>query len=198
MKTRLCALVAAAAVFICICACTMPSLRETAPASPKSVRIIAGSPPTLTWDAVPGARYYKIYCSCLPDEWPSLENQSTASTQVECCCEGYYTVSAVNSGGESARSDNPALYGPPAAPRNVRIEKEGSAHYLRWDAVYGAESYIVYRAATCHPSPFPPLDTISGFTATEYSLAVSGYCYWVAAVAAGKVSELSENDVAYY
>lgn len=94
--------------------------------------------------------------------------------------------------------DPPVLYGPPAAPLNVRIEKIASSHYLCWDAVLGAQSYTVYYSTTCHPDPFPPVGSISGFTATEHTLLVSGYCYWVAAVATGGVSEFDEEDVAYY
>jgi hypothetical protein len=197
MKAMLCA--ALAAVTAVFCACRVLSASETAPATPKNLRIITGpgGSPTLAWDAVPGAKDYKVYCSCCWEAWP-LNDKETSSTSIACGGEGYFTVSAVNSGGESPKVEPPVLNGRPAAPRNVRIDNSTSPPLLRWDAVLGAESYTVYRSTTCHPDPFPPAGPIPGFTATEYALPGSGYCYWVAAVATGGASEVGIEDVAHY
>ena len=201
MKAMLCAaLAAAAAVF---CACRVLSASETAPATPKNLRISAGSggSHTLAWDAVPRAEGYKIFCSSTWETWPALNDRETSSTSVSCSCEGYFTVSAFNSGGESAKAEPPVLYGPPASPTNVRVEKIGSLHYLSWDAVFGAEGYVVYYAAAAsHPSPFvqSALASIPLGLVTQYLLTGSGNDYWVAAAASGGESEIFESvETAY-
>lgn len=197
MKAMLCAVLAAAAAVFC--ACRVLSASETAPATPKNLKIITGpeGSHTLAWDAVPGAKGYKIFRSCTWEAWPDLNDKETSSTSIACSCEGYFTVSAFNGGGESAKAEPPVLYGPPPAPANVRIEKSGSAHYLRWNAVLGAVSYTIYWSVTNLPVPFPPASSFqAGVTETECLIVTPGY-YWVAAVAWGKESEISERDNAH-
>jgi len=200
MKAMLLACLAAVADVVC--ACRVLSAPEAAPAIPQNSRIIAGSPPTLAWDAVAGAKAYKVFCFCSWAEWPALDDDETSSTCIDCCCEGYFTASAVNSGGESAKADPPVLYGAPAAPLNVRIDNSGSLSYLRWDAVLGAESYAIYYAhPLSHPDPSKKIElaSIPMLYVTQYVLTTTGNDYWVAAVAPGGESDIVENvEIAYH
>lgn len=187
--------VAAAAL---LSACQLPTDTSTAPAAPTNLRIIAGSPPTLEWDAVSGAESYNIYRSSEWDAWPPLNDKATVETQFPLEEDGYYTVTAANAGGESVKAGPPVLEGAPAAPRYVRIDRVGAQHYLRWNAVLGATSYAIYRDASCVPSPFPPAPAFATAAGTEYLIAAPGFCYWVAAIAVGGESEIGIEDVAHY
>ena len=195
MKAMPCLWVAAAAL---LGACQLPTDNSTAPTAPTNLRIIAGSPPTLAWDAVEGAESYNIYRSCEWDAWPSLNDKAVEETQFPIEDDGYYTVTAVNAGGESSKAGPPVLDGAPSAPRYVRIDKVGAQHFLKWDAVLGATSYAVYRAVTCVPSPFPPAPAIATVVVTQYLIPGPGFCYWVAALSGGEESEIGIEDVAHF
>jgi len=186
------------AVAIFVCACGVQLEPSFAPDRPQNLRLLAGSPTVLAWDSVEKADGYRIYRSSLWNSWPPVNDKETPDSSIAVDANGYYTVTAYNSGGESGLAEPPVLLGPPATPQAVHIEKDGFDHFLRWDPVFGAETYTIYYDANCHPSPFPPTTSMAGIVATEYQLFVSGRCYWVAAVAAGGESEIAEEEVAYY
>lgn len=185
--------------------CSLPDLTPNVPtAAPANLRLIAGSPPFLAWDAVPGAGAYAVFRSRVSDQWPECCDKETASTSIEVSEDGYYTVAAESGPGGlvGPRATAPVLYGEPEAPRNVHIEKVGMQHFLQWDPVLGAACYVIYRASVDIPDPFPPAPSLTTVVAptTEYLLGVqSHYRYWVAARGPdGDESEISPSDVAEF
>ena len=185
--------------------CSFPDLTPKVPATaPANLRLIAGSPPILAWDAVPGAGAYAVFRSCVCNQWPESCDKETASTSIEVYEDGYYTVAAESRAGGlvGPRAVSPVLIWAPAAPQNVHIEKVGMQHFLQWNPVLGATSYVVYRASVDIPDPFPPaplLTTVAAPT-TEYLLGVQSYYrYWVAARGPdGDESEISPADMAEF
>jgi hypothetical protein len=185
--------------------CSFPDLTPKVPATaPANLRLIAGSPPVLAWDAVPGAGAYAVFRSCVCNQWPESCDKETASTSIEVYEDGYYTVAAESKAGGlvGPRADLPVLLGAPAAPKFVHIQKVGSQHFLQWEAVFGATSYVIYRASVDIPDPFPPAPSLATVTApvTEYLLGVqSEYRYWVAARGPeGDESRISISEVAEF
>jgi len=166
--------------------------------------MIAVSPPVLAWDAVPGAGAYAVFRSCACDRWPEYCDLETTSTSIAVTDEGYYTVAAESEPGGAVGplAPVPVLVGAPAAPRNVHIEKVGMQHFLQWDPVPGAATYVIYRASVDMPDPFPPTPALSTVLAptTEFLLGVQSYYrYWVAARGPqGDESSISPYEIAQF
>jgi len=185
--------------------CRFPDLTPNVPtAAPSNLRLVAGSKAILAWDAVPGAGAYAVFKSSVSDRWPECCDKETASTSMELIDDGYYTVAAESKPGGlvGPLAEASVLYGAPAAPRNVHIEKVGMQHYLQWDPVQGAASYVIYRASVDIPYPFPPAPSAAIVAApkAEYLLgAESNYRYWVAACGPdGDESRISPSDMAEF
>lgn len=185
--------------------CRFPDLTPNVPtAAPSNLRLVAGSKAILAWDAVPGAGAYAVFRSSVSDRWPECCDKETASTSMELTDGGYYTVAAESKPGGlvGPLAEAPILFGAPSAPRNVHIEKVGMQHYLQWDPVPGAASYVIYRASVDIPYPFPPAPSVATVAApkTEYLLGVqSDYRYWVAACGPnGDESRISPSDMAEF
>lgn len=186
-----------------VLACGFPDLTPKVPTTaPANLRLIAGLPPLLAWDAVPGAGAYAVFRSSVGDRWPEYCDKETVSTSISITEDGYYTVAAESGAGGlvGPLAEDPVLLGAPAAPENVHIEKVGMQHFLQWNPVSGSVCYVIYRATVDIPDPFPPAPAIATVVAptTEYLLGVqSDYRYWVAACGAdGDESKLSISDVA--
>jgi fibronectin type 3 domain-containing protein len=119
-------------------------------ATPGNMRV------TLTWAASAGAASYKVYRGTTPGgegATPVATGLTTPSFTDTGLTNGttyYYQVTAVNAGGESARSGevSAAPVAPPSAPTGVAATAGNTQIGLRWTAVAGATSYNVYRGTT--------------------------------------------------
>ena len=139
------------------------------PASPASARYAwEQAAIRVTWDAVDGADFYRVYyddvfdagCSVDADGKPQFCEElaarvdGTSYVHANPTAErNYYWIAACNSEGCSELAYEAAAPAAdrPAAPRNVRHTLEGSAIRISWDAVDGADYYKVYSfsAADC-------------------------------------------------
>jgi hypothetical protein len=135
------------------------------------VRIESGA---LLWDAVSNADSYKVYLSSDGSTWPATATASPTGTSFSPLAAGsYYTVTAVNTGGESAKSSPLVLYGAPPAPKNLRIETVGADDYLIWDAVLCATSYSV--SYSSDGTVYPPEEVTTGISVTQKIIKGVGY-----------------------
>ena len=121
-----------------------------------------GSTIRVSWEAVDGADYYKVYydadfdSSCDLDSdgrlsfCEELATDVTGTTYVHTnpsLSENYYWVVSCNSGGCSdIDSGHPAALAEsiPAAPANARYAMEGSTIRVSWSPVAGADHYNIY------------------------------------------------------
>ena len=121
-----------------------------------------GSTIRVSWDAVDGADYYKVYydadfdSSCNLDSdgrlsfCEELATDVTATTFVHTnpiLSNNYYWVVGCNSGGCSeidSRIPAAPVEAIPTTPANARYSVEGSMIRVSWDAVDGADYYKVY------------------------------------------------------
>ena len=165
--------------------CSFPDLTPKVPATaPANLRLIAGSPPVLAWDAVPGAGAYAVYKSCVCCSWPDACDLETTSTSIAVTDHGYYTVAAESKTGGlvGPRSDTPVLFGAPATPINVTVRASGLQYFLTWQAATCAESYLIYRSLEAMPDPFPTVFAVSTATSFQVFPSVPTYYYWVTAL----------------
>ena len=124
---------------------------------------VEGSAIRVTWEAVPGADYYKVYydelsnpprCSLRRDGSLVVCEELAANVvgvsylhENPSAVNNYYWVVACNSGGCSdIDSENPAapIEPIPAGLANVTYAVEGAAIRVTWDAADGADYYKVY------------------------------------------------------
>jgi len=103
----------------------------------------------LSWEAVSGAGYYKIYengsylDTFYYTEYPRDDLSPSTSYS--------YCVSAVNWGGESACSPTvstttPSIWVPPLAPSTTTLSNVSTSSLtLSWSEAAGADSYIIYQ-----------------------------------------------------
>ena len=121
-----------------------------------------GSTIRVSWDAVDGADYYKVYYDEFHDSacelgsdgrlsfCEELATDVTGTTYVHTNpsqSENYYWVVSCNSEGCSIiDSDNPAapVEAIPATPAGARHAVEGSTIRVSWDPVAGADHYNIY------------------------------------------------------
>ena len=130
--------------------------------------MLEGSSIRVSWDAVEGADYFKVYHYETPHDISPECRLSRIGTVVICNelavdvrqvtylharpdldHHNFYWVVACNRGGCSdIDEENPAVVeagsGRPDSPANQRYEYDGSAVVLSWDASSGADSYTVY------------------------------------------------------
>ena len=176
----------------------------------------------VTWDAVDGADYYKIYyddffpegCGVDEDGKPRfceelasrVDGTSFVHTEPD-AEENYYWVLACNSEGCSDFRNKaaPPYEARPSAPTNVRHTVEGSGIRLNWDAVDQADFYKIlhYYIASClidtvgHPGFCEEVAT--NLVATTYLHASppanwTNLYYWVAACNKGGCSEIDYRN----
>ena len=130
---------------------------------------VEGSAIRVTWEAVPGADYYKVYYDELSNLYCSLRRDGSLVVCEELAANvvgvsylhenpsavnNYYWVVACNSGGCSEiDSGNPAapIEPIPAGLANVTYAVEGSAIRVTWEAVPGADYYKVYYDELSYP-----------------------------------------------
>ncbi len=184
-----------------------------------------GSTIRVSWDAVDGADYYKVYHDDFSDSscelgsdgrlrfCEELATDVTGTTYVHTnpsLSENYYWVVSCNSGGCSViDSGNPAAPAEaiPTAPANARYAVEGSTIRVSWSPVTGADHYNIYHDglsdSRCeldrdgHASFCEELARNVGGTSFVHTAPDSrDNYYWIVACNRGGCSEIdSENPV---
>ena len=181
-----------------------------------------GSTIHVSWDAVDGADYYKVYYDAHHDSncglgsdgrlsfCEELATDVTGTTFVHTnprLSENYYWVVSCNSGGCSEiDSQNPAAPAEaiPTTPANAQYSVEGSTIRVSWDAVDGADYYKVYYDARSdsrcelsrdgHVSFCEELaKDVTGTTYVHTNPSLSENYYWVVGCNSGGCSEIDEE-----
>ena len=163
----------------------------------------ASGKPQLTWRAVYGATSYRIYRSTSRGSGYSLLGTTTATSYTNTGAKAgttyYYRVKAVNDAGLSPYSNIvsgqvKSVTPKPSAPV-VRIGNSAASGkpMLTWNAVSGATSYKVYRAASQNGT-YSLLGTV---TATSYTNtgAKAGTTYWYKVKAVNSAGESAYSNI---
>ena len=177
-----------------VCATTFEAKPE-APAAPSNLKAepLTESTIKLTWDAVEGAKIYNVYQGIV--KLLSVSETTHIATSLQAGREYCFTVTAVNDGGESAKSKEACAttlveegVEKPATPQNFTMKAlVKNELQLSWDAVEGATEYNIYEG-----------DEVKGtVSVTNVDLAdlESGkeYCFSVTAVNDGGESDKTEE-----
>jgi len=152
-----------------------PTAPVTAPAVPANLQATAGNAQvSLTWSASTGATSYHVKRSTTNGgPYSQVSNPTGTSFTDTGLTNGtayYYVVSALNSAGESANS-NQATATPtapvtaPATPTNLQASAGNAQVSLTWSASTGATSYSMRRSTTNGG----PYSQIGAPTATNYT-----------------------------
>ncbi len=126
------------------------------PAAPTNVSATPGDTiAALQWTAAQGATSYNIYRGTSTNQETLLHSgvsiTSFGDTGLTDGTTYFYEVTAVNAGGESARSSEVTAVPhvvPPATPANVAAAPGNGQVGLSWTASSGAVSYNVYRSTS--------------------------------------------------
>ena len=164
----------------------------SAPASPTGLTAaVDATRVDLSWNAVDQATSYKIY----RDDSLLLATSSIYFFESDLDSGTYsYSVSAVNSVGESAKVSTSATIGDEGTystasvlspPTNLIATTDAFSVALTWDAVSGASSYQVYRDGV-------ELQSVSTNSFAESGLAAGSYSYAVSAVSSSSISAKTE------
>jgi fibronectin type 3 domain-containing protein len=178
---------------------------SSAPATPTGLAATAGNAQAaLSWNAVAGATSYNIFRSTTPGGEGSTAYQTTTTnsftdTGLTNGTSYYYQVSAVNAGGQSAKSLEASAtpqVAAPAAPTGFAADPGDANVTLSWNAVSGANSYKIYRGTVSGTETLVQ----SGVTGTTFADAglTNGttYYYQVSAVNGGGESPHSTEALA--
>jgi fibronectin type 3 domain-containing protein len=161
----------------------------TAASPPGNISASAASGHILvTWSASSGAASYNLYRSSSPT--PSATPYKLGLTSTSFLDAGlpggatfYYEVTAINAGGESARSVQSFATLGPDAPLGLTTSTAGAGILLTWAVTPGATSYNIYRATSSRAEGTIPYST--GLTTSSFTDAVplgSTFYYRVTAV----------------
>jgi fibronectin type 3 domain-containing protein/NAD-dependent dihydropyrimidine dehydrogenase PreA subunit len=175
------------------------AIQVAVPAAPTGVAATATSSTAInvTWNAVTGATSYIIYRGTTSTSLSQVGTAATTSfsnTGLTASTMYYFAVAAVNAGGTGARSTTVSATtqsSGPAVPTGVTTTVASSTSItVKWTAVTGAASYIIYRGATS-----VSLSQVGTATTTTYTntglKASTTYYYAVAAVNASGTSARS-------
>ena len=177
------------------CATTFEAAPEV-PAVPTNLKAEAVTDATinLTWDAVEGAKVYYVYQGII--KLVTVAEPTHLVTGLQAGKEYCFTVTAVNDGGESAKSESACAttlvdetVEKPAAPQNLTVMALVPGELtLTWDAVEGAEEYNIYGGGEYKGTLAQTSVDITELDANTQ------YCFTVTAVNKGGESEHS-NEV---
>ncbi|OPH61731.1 hypothetical protein BC351_00375 [Paenibacillus ferrarius] len=148
----------------------------TIPLVPTGLTATAGNGQvTLNWTAVSGATSYNVYRG-----GTKVSNPATNTITDNGLINGTaysYTVSAVNSAGESAQSsaiNSTPLLAIPATPTGLTVVSGDAKNVVTWNVSSGATSYKLYRDGTSIGAPSTNGLTDTGLTnGTSYAYKVS-------------------------
>ena len=170
------------------CATTLVEEGVEKPATPQNftIQAVVMGELRLTWDAVDGADEYNIYEG--DEVIGTLAQTSVDVTDLDPSTEYCFAVTAVNKGGESAKSAEvcETTLASPNTPQNLTvIAFVQNELRLTWDAVEGATKYNVYQFDEL-------LGSISSTSVDIYDLASdTRYCFSVSAIVGGVESARS-------
>jgi fibronectin type 3 domain-containing protein len=177
---------------------------QPAPAVPGNLAAAAGNAQvSLTWSASTGATSYQVKRSTMSGAETQISaptSNSFTDTTVTNGTKFFYVVSAVNSSGESANSNEtsatptaPATA--PATPTGLAATAGNAQISLTWNASTGATSYHVKRSTTTG-GPFTA--TLASPTATNYvdSTVTNGTAYFYVVSALNSTGESANSSQA--
>ncbi len=160
----------------------------------------------LTWTAPAGAVTYNIYRSTTSGGEGATPIQtgvtgtSFTDTGLTNGATYYYEVSAVDPGGESARSAEasatPQQVTPPSAPTNLTATAGNTTITLHWTASPGATSYNIYRSLSGNGEGTTPYKTgVTGTSFMDTGLA-DGTTYFYKVTAVNSAGESAPSNEA--
>ena len=169
--------------------------------APVLLGVVAGNGENqLTWTAVPGADSYNVYWNNA-GQVQEKDQQITSVTVPRFTHTGLdngvgyvYAVTAVGRFGESALSNEIAAVPGLTAPGGLFVTATDTGNVLSWEAVAGADSYVIYWNTTGSPGVDDPvLLTPDGRNRLVHENIDPGqtYYYAVAATGGGDRSRLS-------
>jgi titin len=156
---------------------------------------------TLSWTAPQGAATYNVYRSTTSggeNNIPVITGLKTTTYTDPALASDttyYYEVTAVDPGGESARSTEASALTAPAAPAGLTASVTQVHISLKWTASTGATSYKIYRSTSSNGEGSTPLAT-GVTTASFVDTSIAGgttYYYQVTAVNSGGESGHSQE-----
>ena len=139
-------------IFIFLLSCTILALDKTD--SPQGIRVVFLSNKTiyLEWEKVDDVDYYNIYeCSKKDGSYEIIHKSYYNSYAIENLAPGskvFYKITSVKDNAESKFSDIVSVEIPNIdPPKSIYISAVSSSTiYLRWDKIYKADYYLIYRS----------------------------------------------------
>lgn len=172
---------------------------QPVPAAPTNLRATVSSYVYLTWNAVSGATTYRVKRSTTSGSgYTTIATGLTGPTHFDFAVNKattyFYVVTAVNSAGESAASDQvsagsgtpaPTI---PAAPTSLQATAGNAQVALTWTGSTGATSYTVKRSITSGSGYATVASGLTGASYTNTSL-VNGTPYYYVVTATNSAGE---------
>lgn len=145
----------------------------------------------LTWSPVSGSTGYNVYQNGVKQNSSPITIESYKASGLTNGVSYSFQVSAIGSGGESAKSvainATPTLPPPPTTPQNVSVNSGDKSAGISWSAVSGATGYNVYRDGV--------KQTATPITANSYTQTglVNGTSYQYQVTAVNSYGESSKS-----
>ena len=157
------------------------SIRVATWSAPENLQAeqVSASSVHLTWDAVEGASSYLLYRSEDRISWTKIKSIAGTSTyNYNLSGKTYYYKVCVNAEYASFSDVVSIRVATWSAPENLQAEQvSASSVHLTWDAVEGAESYILYRSE--NQKTWSRIKAVSGTSTYNYNLSGKTYYYKV-------------------
>lgn len=178
----------------------------TAPSAPTALTATAGNAQvSLSWTASSGAANYIVYrgtTSGGENSTPIATDVTSANYTDKSASNGttyYYDVTAVNSGGESGKSNEVSAtpMPPPSAPANLTATAGNAQVSLSWTASSGATGYNIYRGITSGGESATPVATDTSATNYTDPGLTNGTTYYYKVTAVDSFGEGQPSNEAY-